>query len=67
VRGKTVLVAQGRYEFADRKASDIVVRFTARARKALAKAKRVPLRLRTTASDLTGNDAVRVQRFTLKR
>jgi hypothetical protein len=67
VRGKSLVVAEGSYDFADRKSSDIVIRFTSRARKALGKVKRVQLRLTATAGDLSGNDAVQTQTVTLKR
>lgn len=67
VRGKTVLVAEAGYDFADRRHSDLVLRFTRRARKALAKARRVALRLTATAGDLSGNDAVHVKTLVLKR
>ena len=67
IRGASIVVGRGSYDFADRRASDVVVRFTARSRKALAKARKVALRLTTTTTDLTGNDAVHVQTVTLKR
>jgi hypothetical protein len=67
VRGKTVVVAEASYDFADRTTPDVVLRFPARYRKALAKARRLPLRLSTTAEDLPGNAAVRAQTLTLKR
>jgi hypothetical protein len=68
VRGnKSVLLAEGSYGFPDRRTSDIVLRFSRRTRKALARAKLLPLKLTTIASDLTGNDAVHVQTVTLKR
>jgi hypothetical protein len=68
VRGnKSVLLAEGSYGFPDRRTSDIVLRFSRRTRKALARAKLLPLKLTTIASDLTGNDAVHVQTVTLRR
>jgi hypothetical protein len=67
IRGASVIVGRGSYDFTDRRAADVVVRFTARYRKALAKARTVALRLTTTTTDLAGNDAVHVQTVTLKR
>jgi hypothetical protein len=66
-RGAGIVVARGSYAFADRRRSVIVLRFSARYRKALARARRVPLRLTTAVSDLAGNEAVRLQTLTLKR
>jgi hypothetical protein len=67
VRSKSLVVGEGSYDFTDRQTSDIVIHFSKRYRKALAKARRAPLRLTSTVSDLVGNEAVHVQTVTLKR
>jgi hypothetical protein len=67
VRAKSLVVGQGSYDFVDQRSPTVVVRFAGRYRKALAKARLLPLRLTTTASDLAGNDSVRVQTVTLRR
>jgi hypothetical protein len=67
VRAKTITVARGSYDFMDRRTSKIVLRFSARYRRGLAKARRLSLRLTTTARDLTGNRSVHAQTVTLKR
>lgn len=66
-RGTRVVVGRASYDFADRTASDLVVKLTRRFRKALGKANRVLLRMTATATDLSGNDAVLTRNVTLKR
>jgi hypothetical protein len=65
--GASVVVARGGHDFPDDRAYKAVVRFSPRARKALAKARRVVLRLTTVGSDLAGNDSVHVQMLALTR
>jgi hypothetical protein len=66
-RGTRIVVGEASYYFVEKRAFDLVIRFSARSRKALAKARRVALRLTTTAEDLAGNDAVHARTLTLKR
>jgi hypothetical protein len=66
-RSASVVLARGGREFPDAKVYTATVRFSPRARRALAKAQRVVLRLTTIASDLNGNHSVRAQTVTLKR
>ena len=66
-RGASIVVAHGSYDFVDRSTATIRVRFSARARKALAKAKRLSLRLTAVATDLSRNHAVLAKSLVLKR
>jgi hypothetical protein len=65
--GKSVVVARGSKTSAGTKAFDVVISFSPRYRRQLAKARRVTLRLSAAVKDAAANQSARAQNLTLKR